>query len=245
MKTVTVEKNFSSLNCTVLKEIEVNHLASEYLAENYQAIINKAKHMNGVDPDKADDLVNDVWISLIEGEEKGKGYDISHSNEGDIIGVDDFVYGRVKLYSKNAKYQIGGQKKIKTSRDKDGVIKAECEFQEISCSPVDLGDDNVSGIQRAYLTASAVHDGIESVEDEIDLRNNIRFCIKFNEMIGFDILNMFRNIDMFARFNFDNGLFDHLKNIMKKHEEFRDALESVLTCASEHRPIFDAILSEF
>ena len=83
---------------TELKEIIVNHEASEYIINNY-SYIQRAVMAKGIDEDRAKDLVNDMYLNLFEAEKNGEGYD---SNYGDgSISVSQFVIARAMQYAKN------------------------------------------------------------------------------------------------------------------------------------------------
>lgn len=241
-----VEKNFSGLNCTELMEPVVNHLATEYFVENYETIIKQARKMSGVDPHKVEDLVNDVFKSLLEGENAGEGYDISHSREGSVIGVADFVYGRLKMYSKNRRYAVEGcDRRVSTKRIGDTTV-TNVEFDiGYASTLIDLSEsDHMDSLQRALMTAHSYDAEIESIEDEMSLRNDIEFCLDFNEVVGMDLMNLFRNMDAFSA-AFDASIFDSLKAAMKEHDELGEALHNVLTTAVKQRSLFDAVLATF
>lgn len=240
-----VEKNLSGLNQSKLIELEINTQASEYFVNNYEYIMGQARRMVGVDPNKVEDLVQDVLVSIMTSEAAGEGYDMSHSNAGSIITVAEFVFGRLKLYSKNNKYKAEGcDRKVKTKR-MGNEVKSTVVFDLAFASPDDSKDlDDLDGFQKAYANAHCYDSEISDIEDGMSLRQDIEFCMDFDEVVGFKFINLFKNLDMFTD-NFDNSIFDKLKDAMKYHDELNDAVFNVLSAAARHRNLFDSIVAEF
>ena len=238
------EKNLSGLNCTELIEPEINHQASEYFVENYNTIMSQARKMNGVDPDKVEDLVHDVMISLLNSENAGEGYSMDHSRQGSLITVADFVYGRLKAYSKNRKYSIDGcDRHISTKRVGNETVTV-VDFDIAFASVSDGTDtDDMDSMQRAFANAACYDDEIELIEESLTLRKDIETCLEMDERCCMSFLALFRNIDMFVD-NFDNSIFDRLKAAIREDKEFGEALMNVLSTASKHRGMFDTAVEE-
>ena len=228
-----IEENFNGMVAQFIEPV-VNHEASEYVASHMEEIRRQTRKM-GVDIDKVDDLITDVWLSLSEAEKNGNGYDISHSNEGDIITVADFVYGRIKGYSMNVKYRSTVMERH-VSKD----VTKSIEIIAASSDSADL--DTLDNFQKAFALA-ATYDDIDNVEAEMSLRSNIQFCSEFDEVIGFSIINLFKNIDMIAETGFNSSLFDGLKSAVAYHDEFGVAFKEVMTILSRSRSMFDAVVA--
>lgn len=234
MEREIVETNFNGMSAAFV-EPAFNNEASKYMAEHLDEIRKQVARM-GVHMDQVDDLVSDVWLSISEAERRGEGYDVSHSNEGDIITVQEFIFGRIRGYSMNAKYRNDGTERH-VSKDKSRSV----EIVSASCS--DASDlESLDGMQKAYAMAAS-YDNLEDVDAEISLRSNIEFCIEFNQMVGFDLMNLFKNMDIIAGVEFNTGIFDMLKATMNRHNEFRDAFKEVMLIAVRHRPVFDSVVS--
>lgn len=229
-----VESNFDGMMAAFV-EPAFNNEASKYMAEHLEEIRRQVLRM-GVHIDVVDDLISDVWISICEAEQRGEGYNISHANEGDIITVQEFIFGRIRGYKMNARYRNDGTERH-ISKDKSKCI----EIASASCA--DASDlDNLDGIQKAYAMAAS-YDEIEDIDASISLRSNIEFCIGYNDQIGFNIMNLFKNMDIVAGVEFNTGLFDMLKSTMNRHSDFRDAFKEVMLIAVRHRPIFESVVS--
>ena len=237
-----VEKTFSGLRCTKLVEPEINHLASDYMLEHYESIKAQVRKMVGVDTNKVEDLVNDVFASILEAENNGNGYSMDHSREGSIITVADFVYGRLKLYSKNRKYGVEGCDRHVSTKRVNGETITVIDFDIAYASPDDSKDiEDMTGMQRAYANASNLVDEMEMVEEIADLRQNVEFCIDFDNVVGMNFRNLFKNIDAFNQ-NIDSSIFDNLREQLKQHDQLSEALFQVLTAAVKHRDVFDVVV---
>lgn len=234
METTTMEKNFTGMQACWM-DPRYNDEASKFIAENLSTIRVQARKM-GVDPEKVDDLVSDVWVSIRSAELNGEGYDISYSNEDDIITVEEFVYGRIKGYSRNVKYHSGVmEKRLNRSDITKSIEVIPASFDETT----EL--DNLNGFQKAYAMAAS-YDNLDSVEAELSLRNNIEYCLSFDEEVGFSILNLFKNIHMFSDGGFNNSLFDNFKAALKYHDEFCIAFKEVMEVALNNKGAFDAVV---
>lgn len=229
----SVEVNFLGMNAAFI-EPNVNKEASNYMTEHLDEIRRQARKM-GINQDMLDDLISDVWLSIRDAELRGEGYNVAHSNDGDVITVEEFVYGRIKRYSLNIKYRSDVSERH-TSKDKSKSI----EVFSASCS--DTSDlDNLDGFQKAYALAAS-YDDIDDVDAEISLRSNIEFCIGFNDIIGFNVVNFFKNMDMFSSIAFNPGIFDKLKEAMNYHSDFRDAFREIMLVAVNKKPVFESVV---
>jgi hypothetical protein len=244
MATYVAERNFSGLNCGRLVEPEINRLASQYCAEHRDELVRKARAIPGVDPHKAEDLYGDVFISIIEAENEGEGYDMGRSNAGDIISVADFVIGRLKGYAKNRRYSIEGSDRHVSTKKVGGQSVTNIDFDIVYASSKSNDTDEMDGIQRAYFNAHSFEDEIDTVDDSVALRQSVEFCLDFSEVIDFDFLKLFKNIDIFEK-DFDKSIFDKIRERIKYHSELYDALYTVIECAVKHRDIYDSVLATF
>jgi hypothetical protein len=100
-------------NYACIIEPDINREASNYLLGHYAELVKKIiASSDGKVKEKSGDLLNDVFISLIDSEDNGEGFDMeygSYINEkGEIecrlMNVEQFVMGRLKLYAKNSRY---------------------------------------------------------------------------------------------------------------------------------------------
>lgn len=212
----------------LLVEPESNNEASSYITSKYPDLIKLIKSL-GIKDEKAHDLLHDVFISICEAEEDGRGYDIDYSAKNgndNIILVEQFVIGRIKLYAKNTKYRTDVVETGKTSCtstvcievpavDKNGYIydkqgnqvmekkyiKEKVTIQASMCAASynqgnDVADINDS-FQKAYAMATSA-DTIEDLADFYSLKEQIDYCIDVCSLHDVNILNIFKNMDMLA-----------------------------------------------
>lgn len=99
-------------NFAYILEPIINRDASNYIISNYKNLIGIIKHCD-IKEEKANDLLHDVYISIVDAEENGEGFDMEYGNQVDengelqpnLMSVEQFVIGRIKLYAKNTKYR--------------------------------------------------------------------------------------------------------------------------------------------
>jgi len=95
-----------------IKEPMVNREASDYIVNHYNDLINIIRRLE-IKEEKAQDLIHDVYISIVESEDNGNGFDMEFGStvnekgeiDVNIMDVSQFVIGRIKLYAKNSKYR--------------------------------------------------------------------------------------------------------------------------------------------
>lgn len=231
---IEMDVNFDGMVASFIEPV-INTEASDFMTNNLSSIRNQVRKM-GVDQDKIDDLIGDVWLSIHEAELRGEGYDISHSNEGDVITVEEFVYGRIKRYSLNSRYHSQFvERRVSKKADKN------VEVVSASCS--DASDlDNLDGFQKAYAMAAS-YDDMDKLESELSLRKNIEFCMTFDDVIGFKFLNLLKNLSVFSEFGFNNGIFDKLKDTIANNADLGEAFKEVMSVALTNRGVFDATVA--
>lgn len=242
-------------------EPEINREASTYLLTDYKNILNNliksnSKRAHRIDINKAEDLLHDVYISLVEAEENGEGFDMEYGSrvnengevESNLISVEQFVNGRIKLYAKNSKYSSSVVESksdtvnerhviLSTEIDRDGndviakngkkklVKKVRNKKVGITVSTVaasfnDGGDlEDNDDFQRAYAMSS-VADTTDDIAEQLSLRSQIDYCIDICSLHGVNILNILKNIDTIDRLLGDNGAkLKHGESVFSKLAE--------------------------
>ena len=207
------------IRCELL-EPRANRDASEYLVNNYDDIFKKVKAM-GVPLGSITDLIHDVYVSFVNSENEGNGYDDSYDEEG-YTSLEQFVFGRLKGYSKNARYhsdgvEQGGKITEVTSSESQIVSGYLNEAGELvtkqrkqkekrkvstcvySASFEDTNEDSDSndGFQTAYKMASTTDD-LADVEESVSIREQLEFCIDFSDLHELKIMNILKNVDLLA-----------------------------------------------
>lgn len=257
-----------------LVEPFVNRDASEYVAEHYEDIVKKVYQM-GVPKDNVRDLVHDVYMSLSRSESEGKGYNSNYKDEE--ITLEQFVYGRLKGYSKNAKYYSDGVEHVGKSIEllepkkqiaygfaddngkvftkevtKNGKHKISATVFSSSFEELNSLYDKNDSFQIAYRQA-ATFDDLDEIDEVESIRSQLSYCIDFSELHKLNILNVLKNIDILAN-NLDdssrhrksyNPLFSAIAEAVSFHNEFADALKSVLMFSENHKLEFNMMLQEY
>lgn len=234
----------------------INREASSYIIDNYRNLIGIVRSCD-VKEEKANDLLHDVYISIVDAEENGEGFDMEYGSrvnedgeiEANLMSVEQFVIGRIKLYAKNNKYRTdvieatnGTVNEIHTYYDaemdehghevlnKDGTPKLvkRVERRKVNilmtanaASFNEGGDvaDNNDDFQKAFATA-AVADSTDDITEMMSLREQIDYCIDICSLHDVNILNVFKNIDALA-------------NMLGDYSKKKKTAESVFSKLSE------------
>lgn len=203
---------------TIGFEDVTNREASNFFAsaDNYKNMVRVASCMKGVDPTKAEDLVHDVLISIMRDEENGEGF--VAVLDGVKRSVADFVYGRLKGYSKNDKYTVNGK------RNANGQA-----YEVYACGAYNDDGDIVgcTAEQFAYEMAAS-YDDLESIEARMALNEEFTYMMTFQNQLSTDLKMFFRNIKKFIETSFNKSILDDVKSLMDKNADFNDAMRSVI-----------------
>ena len=215
-------------------EPDVNREASNYIINNYSNLLGIIRGCE-IGWEKANDLLHDVYISIVDAEDNGNGFDMEFGSRMDengnidvnLMNVEQFVIGRIKLYAKNTKYRSDiieasngslyetntyyvteldehGQEVL----DKDGKVKKTKKtetkkvgklFTTSAASFNDGGDvtENNDDLQKAYATASTA-DSTDDITELLSIREQIDYCIDVCSLNNVNILNVLKNIDFLA-----------------------------------------------
>ena len=195
--------------------------ASSYVGEHYNELVLNAKKM-GIDEHMCHDIVHDVYMSLKRSEENGDGYDICKGKKGECISLEQFVYGRLKGYSKNEKYHV-----------MDGM------GMEVSASPTTTELDDMNGYQKAYANAKSFDD-IELLEEEVSIPEEINYLLSFEGKVN--VRFIIKNIAKLARMDFDVSLLNDIKKMVSKEPDFAEALSSVVKYAGSFPSKYDELV---
>lgn len=206
-----------------LKEVN-DHTASQFVADNYELLVLNASKM-GVDPHKCNDIVHDVFMSILKAEENGEGYDMNKGKVSGFITVDQFVFGRLKGYSRNTKYQ----------RD-------NASGEEISASSTSSDVMELSGAQMAYEMAPS-YDEIESIEIEMSIPEELSYILSFQSQMSMDIRFVLKNISKLARMDFDVSIMGELRKAIAKNQDFAEALTDVVKFAGVNPSKYDMLVA--
>lgn len=207
-------------------DVETNNLASEYVADNFQNLQQRAIKW-GISEQNAHDLMMDVYIRLRKKEENGNSFDIFGGKHQDIMTIKTYVVSMMKGYSKNAKYR--------------GNTK------EIFVNPiVETDDDEVMTLaEKAYMYAEATdYNEIDAVDESLfDMRDEMDYVISFTDKIN--IKAILKNWSALANNKLDLSILKPLRMIIKANDEFAESFLRVIKFREENRVEFDRLLACF
>jgi hypothetical protein len=260
---------------TKLLEVDIRTDASEYIEMNYSRILDHIKTDYHIKEGRAEDLIQDVYISIMSSELEGKGFDPDYGGDDHILRVEQFVYGRIKKFARNPKYSSETIERSKT-RVKSRTVRdmlcgnAEGELKTSSrhsmknvttevtvvASSFDMSESentsNISEFQRAYSCA-AVADSTEDIIDTLSLAEQIDYCIDLCNMHDFKIMNLLQNIDTLGDLvtkpsknkKRADPVFEPITKLVNEHKDFGEALMNVLSFSARNRAAFDVVMSTY
>lgn len=218
-------ENTISMKQTKMFQPEINREASEYMADHLIEIINQIPRMGtNISPDKCSDIFQDVYISIVEGENNGKGYDPSRDKS-----VAEFVYGRVKGYAKNAKYFSDFVDVHSSSSAENRAYVVAATYMGES----EKDDRDMSSFQMAYQNAADV-DEIDMVDTCVSVEDAIYDCKEQLEHLGINMAGLFKNIETLieglGKFNGNDGhpIFSELRRLSYNNPKIMDDFRIIL-----------------
>ena len=164
-----------------LVEPEINKEASTYIKDNYNDLITYIRAME-IKEEKSCDLLHDVFVSIVESENDGIGFDMDFGNTDEsedlsVMDVAQFVKGRIKLYAKNSKYRTDVIESVPVSVQK---IEYTYEPEVDAKGRVVLGKNGQAKMIKTriaekvpvYMTsvAASFTDGGDKLEDNDDFQ---------------------------------------------------------------------------
>lgn len=218
------------------KEPVINREASNFISEHYNELVQKAKEM-GVDASKAEDIVQDVTVSILRAEEIGEGYDMTKGNQGDsIISVRQFIFGRLKGYSKNKEYRKPTEGSI-AKPDGNGYYINEIPSSESSS---DL--DKLSACQKAYSLA-ADYDTLSDVEDMQAFEEELDYILQFDRAFDNRLSAFLKNIEYFKENIESVGIGGLLDKVRDFGFDFKEAFTNVVKFSSINYQVYSDCLN--
>jgi|LSQX01.2.fsa_nt_gb hypothetical protein len=208
-------------------EPEINRLATTFVEENYERLVTQARKMGrkmGVNPELCYDIVHDVYVSLQRSENNGEGYDPNKGRKSDYISLEEFVYGRLKSYSRNEKYKLNPSK-----------------LPEVAACSSTNDIDEMTDYQKAYEMAST-YDDIEAIDMDLSISEELEYCLTFASSLKLNIRYLLKHLAEIAKIDIDTSIFNQIRTACKDNE-FMEALKSLLQYAIKYPEKYDALVS--
>ena len=206
--------NMNTLPGITIGVLEVeNRKASAFMEkeENYNEMLKVASCMKGVDFTKATDLVHDVYMSILKDEENGEGFE--EVRDGVLRDVAEFVYGRLKGYSKNAKYRVSA---------------VETEVPACGAYSDDDGNLAICTMEQYEYAMAYYYDDLEAVEERLAFSEELNYFMTFQNQVHIDLKMFLQNIGKFAEMQYDKTILADIKNLLYRSADFAEAIKSVL-----------------
>lgn len=217
-----------------------NNLATQFVVNNIQKLYAFARTLQ-IDKSKAEDLVHDVFKSLVIAERNGDCYQFSGA-KATMITVEEFVKGRIKGYSKNRAYYVS-----EVSNVGNGNTVITC-----AATPEENGNSdsaNNNSFRNTLKNASYEFNDYDTIEGSESLREQLLFIESMDELHRFGIIKMLKNIDVFDSFlsgvksHKYESIFNTIRQAVVTHNELGEALQSVLEFAKDDRVRFESVLA--
>lgn len=167
------------------------NIATKYIEDNYEVLLNLAKNLHHVDRLVAGKIVNDVWVSWYKREQQGAGFNSERiSKSGITLTVDQAVENTIKLYAKNGEYQL----KYNNKESKDGV--------EVGIFSVSMLEEREEGNSNNYIVGKAslatksiqTDSPLEEMVDICTLEEDLEYVLKNTVDFKVSALSIFDNI---------------------------------------------------
>ena len=223
-----------------------NTEASSFIVDNYDKLEKAAAGMN-ISPDKASDLVHDVFISVVKSERSGEGYN------PDYLGVDSvekFVYGRMKAYSKSPKYKsdvVEMARVSSSSREPVYSYAVAASFDEKN----DKDNNEYDSFQLAYMNAN-IANTTDEIIDNSSIEEQFEYLLDICSKYDIKVANILKNMDKissllnsskFYRKGLD--ILKDLKSSLDYNDEAKEALTNVLELSKRDRDAFELLISRY
>lgn len=212
-----------------------NDLASKYIADNYKELVMSTRNF-GIGENFRDDLINDLFISIVSKEEAGEGYD-----EGLGISVREFIFGCIKGYAKNLRYKNSSDIRYKKSKDSEEREKIGAFASSFTGS-----EESLSGFQMALVNAVDENSGLEYEDSEryIDLVNDVSMCLEFEDRVNMDLKVFFKNIEMFVEMvqGRNRTIFNKLFDTLKLHGDFESSFLRVVEMYGKNKEAYMKVM---
>lgn len=224
MLNYSTERRYGTVGIApILKDID-NTKFTDYVPAHLDDLVRYAKKLEGIDPEKAEDLVHDVWYSYKVNEEDGKCFSYS-GGHGNFISVEEAVKARMKkmLHKKSVK----DDEYIYMASTK-GSSQQYTSFMEPDSEE---DDDNLQKALRIKAqTACTMLDEID--EDLKDSMFHFIACTVDCKIPGINLLdNLDAIVDMItgsASGSLGKASSDMMFDIWKKGQSIREDLTLIL-----------------
>lgn len=227
-----------------IKEPEIDRQASDFISGHFFELV-KAAHKMGVDANKCEDIVQDVTLSILKQEEYGEGYDMNKGNRSEPISPREFVYGRLKMYSKNVKYRKQTEAPVFV-KGADGKAEEQMNIIPSTVMTDDLeqmtkAQRDFVNAQKRFLTDDDAVTGVDAVDEAESIEEQMKYVLSFDRMCNGSISALLKKIDYFKE-NPDNKEYKDFCNFSNFKAPFIEALTDIIKFSGTNREKYDAAI---
>lgn len=207
-----------------------NFEASEWISSHYGIMVEYAKKVLGSDQ-FAEDLLHDVYLSVLTREKAGEGHDPDKCRFKENYSVEQWVKALVHLYAKSPMYKRG----TKDNEVLVGIgVESDDDIEEMSSGQ--------AAASRAYQNAAS-YDDLESVDLAVTAREELAYLLTFDENSPVNVKYLLTHLKeiMGKSVGLDRAVFDGLRTI---GEDVTEALQDVLEFAKKQPDMYHDMLCE-
>ena len=217
---------------TELKDVD-NTKFTEYVQKHRDELIKFGANLPGMDKHKAEDLVNDTWVSYKKNEENNKCYS-SDGGHGPYIFVEEAVKARMKRMAK----------RMDTQKKEYMYLKNTSSSQVICAHFTDDTDDDTL---QTLLTRSAKKTSIEIDTLSVDLKDSMMYfiaCTQDCRISGLTILERLDDIvGMVENQQFSATNASYISDLWTRGADVKNAFREILTSYSRDNKTYLHTLS--
>ena len=206
---------------TELKDVD-NTKFTEYVQEHRDELIKYGANLQGMDKHKAEDLVNDTWVSYKNNEEDNKCYS-SDKGHGAYIFVEEAVKARMKLMARR-----------KDRYKKESVYMKNTSSSQVVCAH--FTDDTDDDTLQTLLTRSAKKTSVEIETMSVDLKDSMMYFIACTQDCRIPGLTILEKLDaivgMVENRQFSSLNASYISDLWTRGADIKSAFREILTSYS-------------
>lgn len=242
-----------------LSETGLDFSLSKYVERNHEAIINGLVYKKGVDREDAEDLVMDLYTSLLNKESCGMGFSTDkiksfdlENYDGDIESLHKAVVLKlVKKHLANEKYNRRG---LKTSGKNQKIHLVDFSLADADMDHLEGGSTVAMKKEATIARKAVVYEDVELdlVEFRVSAVHNLELLLSYEEEFlakGVDLRLLLKNMDLFIRMvdrvksKISYNLFANISELMNEYEDAKTALCELMELRKASIVDFDTLVN--
>lgn len=205
-----------------LKDVD-NTIFTEYVTRYRDDLVKYAQTLKNIDKAKAEDLVDDTWISYKRNEEDGKCFSTDKGHDA-YITPEEAVKARMKRMVKRM-----------DSHKKESKYLQNTSASQVICAH--FTDDTDDDSLQTLLTRSARETSNEIESINVDLKDSMMYfiaCTQDCRIPGLVLLEKIDTIiDMVEHNTFSSGNANYISDLWTKGKDIKSAFTEIVTTYSK------------